>query len=410
VLFAAGPFWGQRGDDRESCNDVCCRCRGGGDLAIAQTTLMAKPVRHRGRWRIRWINHAGRRRSAVFDDYKRAQTELSRHQVEVEEIKRGARTAPPPEKTFNDLCDIWIEKRVPQKRDGKNDKSIIKALREHFGGMKLRDIGVEDSDDYVDSRDDIEPKTIANHLTLAISMMNYAAALNPPWLLRVPAFKKPKIIALGRDFPYLRNADEIQRLLRAAREEGEHVYMLFLAAICTGMRAGELAGLEWGDVAFDDRLIMVQRSFTGPTKSGHARPIPILDALLGDLRAWKLRHPGRLVFTNRDGGMLGKSGRVFQEVLHRVLDSAGFPSTTKANGKVRRYVTFHGLRHTFASNWMMRGGDIFKLQKILGHQSLAMTSRYSHLAPSAFADDYARFGPAQSRAPAEVVPLLTGAG
>ncbi|MBN2196839.1 MAG: hypothetical protein JW751_28800 [Polyangiaceae bacterium] len=40
----------------------------------------------------------------------------------------------------------------------------------------------------------------------------------------------------------------------------------------------------------------------------------------------------------------------------------------------------------------MRGGDIFKLQKILGHQSIDMTMRYAHLAPEAFAEDYGRFG------------------
>ena len=57
---------------------------------------MAKPAEHKGKWRIRWIDEKGRRQSAVFDDYKRAQTELSRRQVEVEEIKRGIRNAAPP--------------------------------------------------------------------------------------------------------------------------------------------------------------------------------------------------------------------------------------------------------------------------------------------------------------------------
>jgi len=50
--------------------------------------------------RIRWLDEHGRRQSAVHDDYKFAQTELRRHQVEVEEIKRGLRNAAPPDKTF----------------------------------------------------------------------------------------------------------------------------------------------------------------------------------------------------------------------------------------------------------------------------------------------------------------------
>ncbi|HVZ35110.1 MAG TPA: site-specific integrase, partial [Polyangiaceae bacterium] len=209
---------------------------------------------------------------------------------------------------------------------------------------------------------------------------------------------------------YLRNEEEVQRFLRAARElEGELTFVLYLTAVRTGMRAGELAGLEWGDIDFEQRLIMVQRSFDGPTKSGHARPVPILDALLSDLRAWKLRHPGKLVFTNRDGNMLAPSGRVFQEVLHRVLERAGFPSSTSSGDRVRHYITFHGLRHTFASHWMMRGGNIFKLQKILGHQSTAMTERYAHLSPNLFAEDYARMGSGGATQPGEVIPLSRAA-
>jgi hypothetical protein len=48
---------------------------------------MAKPTKHGDGWRIRWLDEHGERQSAVFDGYRRAQTELSRHQVEVEEIR-----------------------------------------------------------------------------------------------------------------------------------------------------------------------------------------------------------------------------------------------------------------------------------------------------------------------------------
>ena len=51
---------------------------------------------------------------------------------------------------------------------------------------------------------------------------------------------------------------------------------------------------------------------------------------------------------------------------------------------------FHDLRHTFASHWMMSGGDLFKLQRILGHKSIEMTQRYSHLSPDAFVSDHSR--------------------
>ena len=102
--------------------------------------------------------------------------------------------------------------------------------------------------------------------------------------------------------------------------------------------------------------------------------------------------------------MFQPSGRIFQEVLHRVLDAAEFPKVQR-NGKERPYVRFHDLRHTFASHWVMKGGDFFKLQKILGHQSVQMTMRYAHLAPDAFAGDYGRLGSAVAVGDAEIVEL-----
>jgi hypothetical protein len=43
---------------------------------------------------------------------------------------------------------------------------------------------------------------------------------------------------------------------------------------------------------------------------------------------------------------------------------------------------FHDLRHTFASRWMMNGGDLYVLKEILGHKSITMTQRYAHLSPA----------------------------
>jgi hypothetical protein len=97
---------------------------------------MAKPIKHRGKWRARWFDSHGVRQSEVHDEYRAALSAQRAHEAEVDAIKRGLRSPEPLDKTFSALCDLWIEKRVPRKRDGKNDKSMIKALREHFGEMR----------------------------------------------------------------------------------------------------------------------------------------------------------------------------------------------------------------------------------------------------------------------------------
>jgi integrase len=153
-------------------------------------------------------------------------------------------------------------------------------------------------------------KTVSNVLTLLVSMLNLAVDLG--WLEKAPRVRKPKVRINNSDYRYLRTDDEIRRFLIAAEPEGEAVVVLYVTAIYTGMRAGELAGLLWEDVDFERRFITVQRSFDGPTKPDDVRYVPILDPLLPVLRSWRLRHPGRLVFTSATGTMLSRSARAFQ--------------------------------------------------------------------------------------------------
>ncbi len=356
---------------------------------------MAKPIKHRGKWRIRPVGENGVRQSAVFVDYRTAQLELSRRQVDIEEIKRGLRHRVPPRKRCNDLFDYWERKRARRKRSKKDDLSIIrKHLRPYFGTMFVDEVDVDNGDEYINVKIDDEglgEKTVRNHLTLFTTMLNVVASFKRPWLLKVSEFNKPKVALYSTDYQWLRSDDEIRRFLAAARAEGEMVFVFYMLAIFTGMRAGEIAALEWSDIDFDRRLISVQRSFYGPPKSGKVRHAPILDPLLPVLRAWRTRHPGQLVFTNQNGKMFCPSSSIYQDVLHRVLEAAGFDTVVR-NRKQRPYVRFHDLRHTFASHWVSKGGDIFKLMKILGHSSIRMTERYAHLAPDAFTADYARLG------------------
>jgi integrase len=368
---------------------------------------ISKPIKHRSKWRIRWLDEHGERRSEVHDKHSTALAALRAEQARIEEVRRGLRLPVPQEHTFAELCDYWLANRASQKRSGYHDESIIRChLRPFFGGLQLVEVGVAQVDRFVVGKGTLTKKTVNNHLTLLISMLN--AAVDLGWLIKAPRIRKPKQSLFSADYSYLRTQAEMDRFLSAANEEGQLVYALYLTALCTGMREGELAGLRWDDIDFENRLITVQRSFDGPTKAGDVRYVPLLDVLLPTLRKWRLACPGMIPFPNRAGGMLGKSGRVFQEVFHRVLDRAGFPKQ-KRRGKDRRYIVFHDLRHSFASHWMLRGGDIFRLQKILGHKSMQMTMRYAHLAPAAFVEDHARFGASREPGPGRVVGLTAPA-
>jgi len=367
---------------------------------------MSKPIKHRGKWRIRWIDHTGKRRSAVYKDYNHAQRELRARLVEVDEINAGQRSAPPPDKTFSELCDFWLAVKTPQKKKARDDQSLIRChLRPTFGHLALKDVSFGHIEAFKVSRGHLSKKTVYNHLTLLGSMLRYAVKLG--WLVKLPDIERPRVRLLNSDYTYLRTDDEVRRLLSAAADDGEDAFIMYAAAVYTGMRQGELAGLRWSSVSFDNRLITVERSFASTTKSEDVRHVPILNPLLPLLRQWRLKTPGKLVFPNERGKMHLPSARIFQERLHRVLDAAGF-ERPGPNMRQVHYITFHDLRHTFASHWVKNRGDIFRLQKILGHKSIELTMRYAHLAPSEFASDFGRLDAAAPiLGDASVVDLAT---
>ena len=303
---------------------------------------MARPERRGDRWRIRWTDATGKRRSETHDSYEDAEFALQRYELEVKEIKRGLKAPRRPERTFTELADYWMKFRASRKRSARDDESILRRhLRPAFGHLLLDQVTVDQVDRFQAGLR-LSPKTIHNILTLLISMLNQAVDLR--WLDRAPRIRKPQIRTGGHDFNSLRTLDDVNRFLLAARAEGEDVFALYCTAVNTGMRQGELAGLRWDCVDLEARRIMVRRSFDGPTKNGETRIVPILDALLPVLRHWSQYRCGDLVFPNLAGRMHQPSARVFQEVPHRVLEAAGF-ARVKRGGRTKPYITFHGLRH-----------------------------------------------------------------
>lgn len=276
----------------------------------------AKPRRVGDRWQIRLTDEHGKRRKSLFNDYVDAMKALTAEKARVAEVKDGLRDPTPADRTFDELADYWEKNRVPQKRSGQDDISILrKHLRPFFGAMRLKDIGRAETDRYQLEKQNqkvpLDPKTVANHLTLLIATLNLAVDLG--WLLKPARIKKPRVRLFDKDYRYLRTEEELARFLVAAQEEGELATAIYSTAVYTGMRAGELAGLRWDCVNFERRLITVQYSFDGPTKGGEVRYVPILDPLLPVLKHWRLRCPGQLVFPNQWGQMQCESARVFQD-------------------------------------------------------------------------------------------------
>jgi integrase len=133
-------------------------------------------------------------------------------------------------------------------------------------------------------------------------------------------------------------------------------------ALHTGMRLGEILNLQWGDLDFASGHIVIRDS-----KNGEPRHVP-MDSTVRQLLSGYIPTSGSPhVFPSASGGRLSTVQKAFRNARTR----AGMPD-----------LHFHDLRHTFASQWMMNGGDLYALKDILGHKSIVMTQRYAHLSPA----------------------------
>lgn len=155
--------------------------------------------------------------------------------------------------------------------------------------------------------------------------------------------------------------EDIMRLLDAC---GEQLKPVVQVAIATGMRRGEIFSLCWENVDLCQGMIHVVDS-----KNGSRREIPMPSCLLPVFQGLRHGAPTGLVFAAADGESW-KSGM-----------RTAWLNTCKRAGLTN--LRFHDLRHTFASQLVMAGKSEFAVQQLLGHRTLAMTRRYSHLSPGA---------------------------
>jgi hypothetical protein len=174
---------------------------------------------------------------------------------------------------------------------------------------------------------------------------------------------------------------EVACLLAHAEEHAPSVLPAIALAVYAGLRKGEIFGLRWHDLHLDANRLDVCRSYRSVPKSGKARYVPLHPELARILRAWRELCPAtrEALVVPVLGRRIGQNGDMLG--IHELL--AGAKCHTPA-------MPWHSLRHTFASHFMMRGGKLEVLQRLLGHSTLTMTQRYSHLAPDFMAGEVAR--------------------
>ena len=162
--------------------------------------------------------------------------------------------------------------------------------------------------------------------------------------------------------------EQLRKLLDEADKVTRSPYLRVAIelAVYTGLRRGNLLGLQWEWVDWLNRVVRVPR-----TKSGKPLALPLNGTAYAALqRLWTERSDSPFVFAHAKGTNAGEAVQDFKKGFHRAVENAGIED-----------FRWHDLRHTFASWLVMRGASLRAVAELLGHQTMQMTMRYAHLSP-----------------------------
>lgn len=282
---------------------------------------------------------------------------------------------------FDGVVQEFLEKYAAGRRDPEYYVLKTRALVTAFKGRMLQEVTTKAIEDLMaEKRTGGWSGATCNRMRAVLSKIfswaigqDYYGGENP--VRRVKPFDESP----GR-VRYL-SADEAEKLVQHATR---HLRPIVVAALHTGGRLSEILTLRWEDVDLERGVLYFDQT---NTKSGKQRELPIDPDLAAVLREQKkvrsITGDAREYVFTRHGDRLYNVRTAFEKA--RGLAGLG------------EDVTFHTLRHTFASWYVQNGGDILRLQRYLGHSTLTMTQRYAHLS-----EEYLKAGAQFFGAPREV--------
>ncbi len=341
-------------------------------------------------WYVRYVDADGRRKQRASHQ---PTAQLARRMlIEIEaRVARGKAGLPnEPEHgnlTLKELFAVFLERvNSPRLKDLTKYRSRLRLVLRRIENkvpqvVRLRACDVRQV--HVAQIRDVLSRTYPNG-TVRNTLSGLSAAFS--WALREGLIDRHPCRGVEQPPPPLRtdewlDAAEIGKLLAEAERRGAKSlkwasrHVAIALGVYLGLRRGEIWGLRWRDVDLAHGRVTIVRSYTTTPKNGKARHLKLPAGLVPILKTWRERCPSTSEGVvcpapdpNRKWQLLRDTNRPLG--LPDLLDAAGVKKLPRA---------WHGLRHSFASNFLLQGGSVLALQKILGHSKLETTMVYAHL-------------------------------
>jgi integrase len=213
----------------------------------------------------------------------------------------------------------------------------------------------------------LSPASVKHNLVLVRQIINKAITWGM-WVGENPV-KKVNIPRLNNRRERFLSVEESRTILDELHWTSKQLHNMALLSLHTGMRAGEIFALKFGHLDLENCII----SIANP-KGGEAQEAYMTPSVREMFQKLGTGEPEGLVFRSRKDGRIREVSDTFSRVIDRLGLNQGITDA-------RQKVTFHTLRHTFASWLALDGTPILTIKELMRHQTLAMTERYSHLIP-----------------------------
>lgn len=328
-------------------------------------------------YKIRW-REQGRNRGLNVHGPKELANKILRKKLSARDENRHLDVKKEKNFRMSSLIDRYWEQYGSKKKSSNRETSILEGIRKELGSLFVREVEGSAIDRWYQGLTEgkgLAPGTAVRHFNVMHHMMGKATTIwsketgidrNPADHVEVkrPDDQRERYLSAEEIYSLKVCLDEklYRKGAKAINRTFYRLRLIVLIALTTGMRIAEIFGLQWSDVLYREKLIAVRSKLKG----GKIRYVPMPPELANELRRYTAVLGEDRIFPPKPGAK-GARQRV-EGSFETILKMAGI-----------RDFRFHDLRHTFASWYMMNGGDLYELAKILGHANIKMTERYAKL-------------------------------